>query len=73
MLKSTGGPFGPYGSRDTIENLRSPIEGAGPPHPGGLVDTLAGSWYFMAFTDAYPIGRVSVLAPRLFWMQVDRL
>ena len=66
MLKSIGGPFGPYESRDTIKNLRSPIEGAGPPHQGGLVDTPDGNWYFMAFTDAYPIGRVPVLAPVVF-------
>jgi hypothetical protein len=65
-LKSTVGPFGPYELRETIDNVRSPIEGAGPPHQGGLVDTPKGEWYFMSFIDAFPTGRVPVLAPVFF-------
>ena len=33
------------------------------PHQGGLVQTQAGDWWYMAFTDAYPGGRVPTLAP----------
>jgi beta-xylosidase len=44
-------------------NLPGPIAGGGVPHQGGLVQTAAGDWYYMAFVDAYPGGRVPVLAP----------
>ncbi|KAL5334615.1 glycosyl hydrolase [Aspergillus crustosus] len=63
VLKSTAGPFGPYEARDVIAGMRSPVPGSGPPHQGGLVDTPDGQWYYMAFTDAYPTGRIPVLAP----------
>ncbi|KAL4981684.1 glycosyl hydrolase [Aspergillus falconensis] len=66
VLKSTVGPFGPYEVRDVIRGMRSPVPGAGPPHQGGLVDTPDGQWYYMAFSDAYPAGRIPVLAPVVF-------
>ncbi|MBO3751254.1 lectin [Streptosporangiaceae bacterium NEAU-GS5] len=63
ILKSTSGPFGPYTMRQVLLNLPGPISGGGVPHQGGLVQTQSGAWYYMAFVDAYPGGRVPVLAP----------
>ena len=63
VLKSTSGPWGPYEMRQLLLDLPGPIQGGGVPHQGGLVDTPDGDWYYMAFTDAYPGGRVPTLAP----------
>ncbi|MHC5905567.1 glycoside hydrolase family 43 protein [Streptomyces sp. S6] len=63
VLKSTSGPFGPYTVRQLLLNLSGPIPGGGVPHQGGLVQTQSGAWYYLAFVDAYPGGRVPVLAP----------
>jgi beta-xylosidase len=63
ILKSTSGPFGPYQIRQLLLDLRGPIPGGGVPHQGGLVQTQNGDWYYMAFVDAFPGGRVPVLAP----------
>ncbi|KAL4789333.1 putative xylosidase/glycosyl hydrolase [Aspergillus venezuelensis] len=63
VLQSDVGPFGPYECRKVIGEMRAPIAGAGPPHQGALVDTPDGSWYYMAFIDAFPAGRIPVLAP----------
>ncbi|MFF3332977.1 glycoside hydrolase 43 family protein [Streptomyces sp. NPDC002888] len=63
ILKSTSGPFGPYTMRQVLLDLGGPISGGGVPHQGGLVQTQNGAWYYMAFVDAYPGGRVPVLAP----------
>ncbi|MGC0327431.1 beta-xylosidase [Streptomyces sp. SAI-170] len=63
ILKSSGGPFGPYAMRQVLLDLRGPILGGGVPHQGGLVQTQSGAWYYMAFVDAYPGGRMPVLAP----------
>ncbi|KAK7463879.1 hypothetical protein VKT23_005814 [Stygiomarasmius scandens] len=63
VLKSTTGPFGPYERRTLVENTISPINGAGNPHQGALIDIPSGEWLYMAFTDSYPGGRVPVLAP----------
>ncbi|KAL4879064.1 glycosyl hydrolase [Aspergillus karnatakaensis] len=63
VLKSTTGPFGPYEEREVIVGMRSPLAGSGSPHQGALVDTPDGKWYYMAFIDAYPVGRIPVLAP----------
>jgi beta-xylosidase len=49
--------------RQVLLDLRGPISGGGVPHQGGLVQTQNGSWHYMAFVDAYPGGRVPVLAP----------
>ncbi|MBB5867800.1 beta-xylosidase [Allocatelliglobosispora scoriae] len=62
VLKSSS-PFGPYEMQQVLLNLPGPISGGGVPHQGGLVQTQNGDWYYMAFVDAYPGGRVPVLAP----------
>ncbi|WP_433796701.1 family 43 glycosylhydrolase [Actinoplanes sp. CA-252034] len=62
VLRSTS-PFGPYEQRQVLLDLPGPISGGGVPHQGGLVQTQAGDWWYMAFTDAYPGGRVPTLAP----------
>jgi beta-xylosidase len=57
-------PQGSYSSaQQVLLNLGSPVTGSGVPHQGSLVDTPAGEWYYMAFIDAYPGGRIPVLAP----------
>ncbi len=63
VLRSTSGPFGPYTLQPFAVGVPSPVPGAGYPHQGGLVETQNGDWYYMAFIDAYPGGRVPVLAP----------
>ncbi|KAF7553633.1 hypothetical protein G7Z17_g3520 [Cylindrodendrum hubeiense] len=63
VLKSTEGPFGPYEYRQVLDTSGYPVTGAGEPHQGGLVTTPAGDWHYMAFVDAYPGGRIPVLAP----------
>ncbi|WP_329280478.1 glycoside hydrolase family 43 protein [Streptomyces sp. NBC_01451] len=63
ILKSTSGPFGPYTLRQVLLDLPGPISGGGVPHQGGLVQTQNGAWYYLAFVDAFPGGRVPVLAP----------
>ncbi|MGY0002906.1 family 43 glycosylhydrolase [Micromonospora sp. I033] len=62
VLRSSS-PFGPYEMRQVLLNLPGPISGGGVPHQGGLVQTQNGGWYYMAFVDAYPGGRVPALAP----------
>lgn len=75
VLKSASGPLGPYECRQVIGNIHSPIPGAGSPHQGALVDAPDGRWYYMAFMDGWPGGRVPVLAPVTFddegWPKVD--
>jgi beta-xylosidase len=63
VLRSTAGPFGPYEKRPLVDRVAAPVSGAGSPHQGGLVETQNGDWYYMGFIDAYPGGRVPVLAP----------
>jgi beta-xylosidase len=63
VLKSATGPFGPYTLQKLVLDSKPPISGAGSPHQGGIVQTQKGDWYYMAFVDAYPNGRVPVLAP----------
>lgn len=62
ILRSTS-PWGPYENHQVLLNLPGPISGGGVPHQGGLVQTSAGAWYYLAFVDSYPGGRVPVLAP----------
>ncbi|MGW4155412.1 family 43 glycosylhydrolase [Micromonospora chersina] len=62
VLRSSS-PFGPYEMHQVLLNMPGPIAGGGVPHQGGLVQTQNGDWYYMAFQDAYPGGRVPVLAP----------
>jgi beta-xylosidase len=63
VLRSTTGPFGPYTLHKLLLDLGTPIPGGGVPHQGGIVQTQKGDWYYMAFVDAYPGGRIPVLAP----------
>ncbi|WP_055591037.1 glycoside hydrolase family 43 protein [Streptacidiphilus griseoplanus] len=63
ILKSTTGPFGPYTMQQLLLDLKGPIPGGGVPHQGGLVQTQSGDWYYMAFVDAFPGGRVPAMAP----------
>ncbi|KAH8807885.1 family 43 glycosyl hydrolase [Xylogone sp. PMI_703] len=55
--------LGPYSYKVLVNSIVSPVSGSGNPHQGGLVDTPSGDWYYMAFIDSYPGGRVPVLAP----------
>ncbi|KAG8896211.1 hypothetical protein FRC00_006283, partial [Tulasnella sp. 408] len=55
--------FGTYTIKALALSLAPPISIAGNPHQGGLVDTPSGQWYYMAFIDAYPGGRIPVMAP----------
>lgn len=75
VLKSSAGPLGPYECRRVVGAIYSPIPGSGYPHQGALVDTPQGDWYWVAFMDGYPAGRIPVLAPVSFngegWPQVD--
>ncbi|KAK3301717.1 arabinoxylan hydrolase [Chaetomium strumarium] len=64
VLKSTSGnPFGPYEARVLVDRIPGPIGDAGFAHQGGIVDTPGGKWYYVAFMDAYPGGRIPVVAP----------
>ena len=65
-LKSSGGIFGPYELEIFANRTAPPIEEGGYPHQGGIVDTSEGDWYYLAFQDAYPGGRVPVLSPFYF-------
>ncbi|PZG18625.1 glycoside hydrolase [Micromonospora craterilacus] len=65
VLRSTS-PWGPYEQRQVLLDLPGPISGGGVPHQGGIVQTQNGDWYYMAFTDAYPGGRMPTMAP-LTW------
>ena len=55
--------------------MHGPVVGGGIPHQGGMVETQSGQWYYMAFLDAYPGGRIPVLAPITWtadgWPQVQ--
>ena len=55
-------PWGGYSIKPLAVSVRAPISG-GNPHQGGLIDTPSGQWYYMAFIDAYPGGRIPTLAP----------
>ena len=62
VLRSNS-PFGPYEVKEFLLNLSGPVQGAGVPHQGGLVETQKGDWYYMAFVDSFPGARMPVLAP----------
>ena len=55
--------------RALLDRISAPVSGAGVPHQGGIVETQNGDWYYMAFIDAYPGGRMPVLAKgaRFLW------
>lgn len=67
VLKSSS-PDGSYTQKTLANAPDSPLYtgGGGSPHQGGLVDDTSGNWYYMGFVDAYPGGRVPVLAPVVF-------
>lgn len=58
-------PFGPYEMKPFAVKL--PYAGkagsGSAPHQGGLIDTAKGDWYYMAFNDSFPSGRIPVMAP----------
>lgn len=56
-------PFGPYEHRVFWDRLDGPLPNAGYAHQGGMVDLPNGDWWFVAFLDAYPAGRIPVAAP----------
>ena len=62
VLRSSS-PWGPYEVKTLIDKNAGPVAGGGVPHQGSLVQTQSGDWYYMAFQDAYPGGRIPVLAP----------
>ncbi|KXH43256.1 glycosyl hydrolase family 43 [Colletotrichum nymphaeae SA-01] len=63
VLKSTTGPFGPYEWKWVLQSNGNPVPGAGNPHQGALVSTPNDKWHYIAHLEAYPGGRVPVLAP----------
>jgi beta-xylosidase len=64
VARSTNGPFGPYEIRPFAVKLPYAGVGAGiAPHQGGIVQTQKGDWYYIAFNDAFPAGRLPVMAP----------
>lgn len=65
VLKSKS-PWGPYEQKVLVASIPGPIPNAGYAHQGGIVNTKDDKWYYMGFMDAYPGGRIPVLAP-LTW------
>jgi len=49
-----------------VEKISGPLPNAGYSHQGGIVGTKDHKWYYVAFMDAYPGGRIPVVAP-LTW------
>lgn len=74
VLRGGSNVWGPYTSRALVERISGPLTSAGYAHQGGVVDTQDGRWFYMAFLDAYPGGRIPVLAPLIWtgdgWPQV---
>lgn len=65
VLKSSS-PWGPYEMKLLVDSISGPIPNAGYAHQGGIVETKDGRWYYVAFMDSYPGGRIPVAAP-LTW------
>lgn len=59
-------PWGPYEQRVLFDNVPGPLSNAGWAHQGGMVSTKDGKWYYIAFMDSFPGGRIPVMAP-LTW------
>ncbi|KAH7356283.1 glycosyl hydrolase family 43 protein [Pyrenochaeta sp. MPI-SDFR-AT-0127] len=76
VLKSSS-PWGPYERRILVDSIPGPLSNAGNSHQGGIVDTQSGDWYYVAFMDAYPGGRIPVVAPLTWtadgWPEVVRV
>lgn len=75
VARSRNGPFGPYEIKPLAVNVPFEDIGAGhSPHQGGIVQTQQGDWYYIAFNDAFPAGRLPVMAPITWqdgWPVVD--
>ena len=65
VLKSKS-PWGPYEMKVLVNAISGPIPNAGYAHQGGIVETKDKKWYYVAFMDSYPGGRIPVAAP-LTW------
>lgn len=65
VLKSDS-PWGPYEAKVLVDSISGPLANAGYSHQGGIVDTPDGKWYYVAFMDSYPGGRIPVVAPLTF-------
>jgi len=65
VLKSKS-PWGPYTMKTLVASIKGPLTNAGYAHQGGIVNTQDNKWYYVAFLDSYPGGRIPVLAP-LTW------
>ncbi|KAK2813179.1 hypothetical protein FQN50_000857 [Emmonsiellopsis sp. PD_5] len=64
VIKSSDGPFGPYTEwRQVLANSGKPVPGASSPYQGAIVDTPEGNWWYIAFVNRWPGGRLPVLAP----------
>lgn len=76
MLKADN-VWGPYERQILIDSIAGPLPNAGNAHQGGIVSTKDGQWYYVAFLDAYPGGRIPVVAPLSWtedgWPQVVRV
>lgn len=65
VLRSAS-PWGPYEQRVLFDSVPGPLPNAGWSHQGGMVQTQNDEWYYLAFMDSYPGGRIPVMAP-LTW------
>ncbi|KAF2249867.1 glycoside hydrolase family 43 protein [Trematosphaeria pertusa] len=62
VLKSQS-PWGPYEMQVLVASIAGPLTSAGYAHQGGIVGTKDNKWYYVAFMDSYPGGRIPVAAP----------
>ncbi|ORY17286.1 glycosyl hydrolase family 43 protein [Clohesyomyces aquaticus] len=62
VLKSKS-PWGPYEKQILVQSISGPLPNAGYSHQGGIVNTKDDKWYYVAFMDSYPGGRIPVAAP----------
>jgi beta-xylosidase len=65
VLKSKS-PWGPYEQKVLVDSIVGPLPNAGYSHQGGVVNTKDDKWYYVAFMDSYPGGRIPVVAPLTF-------
>ncbi|KAK4182293.1 family 43 putative glycoside hydrolase, partial [Podospora australis] len=63
LVLKAASPFGTYTQRAFVDRMSGPLTNAGFAHQGGIVDTPDGKWFYVAFLDAYPGGRIPVIAP----------
>ncbi|KAK5659078.1 hypothetical protein OQA88_1167 [Cercophora sp. LCS_1] len=54
--------WGPYEVRVLVDRIKGPLTNAGYAHQGGLVES-GDKWWYVGFLDAYPGGRIPVVAP----------